>query len=281
MKSPIIRINDVSEIDTSRVSVYDLNNRYLDRRGNMYGLKYDRLSKKIQIIRIVRTLTDEAQLLQQKIIRKKIDQTKNPAEEDFPAEQFELQEESFFDPDLLVSETLNLVTAHKERLRGIIMNIKNSNIFPKENKHESVELENIFRNLEIDGIQQFEKVENYEKELSHYPRSITYYQAKIDNHGRAVIESLGNNKDKIMNFIHLYEMYISLKAVYRNLKKILMSLVEFINQRDVESGRKFTPFEKQSFEDSQVSIANTLFEIDDILNKLAPLGEYLKSPENF
>jgi hypothetical protein len=281
MKSPIIRINDVSEIDTSRVSVYDLNNRYLDRRGNMYGLKYDRVSKKIQIIRIVRTLTDEAQLLQQRIIRKKIDQTKNPSEEDLPSEQFDIQEESFFDPDLVVSETLSLVSAHKERLRGIMMNIKNSNIFPKENKHESVELENIFRNLEIDGIQQFEKVENYEKELSHYPRSITYYQAKIDNHGRAVIEALGNSKDKIMNFIHLYEMYISLRAVYKNLKKILMSLVEFINQRDVESGRKFTPFEKQSFEDSQVSIANTLFEIDDILNKLAPLGEYLKSPENF
>ena len=283
MKSPIIRINDVSEINTSKISVYDLNNRYIDKRGNMYGLKYDRMSKKIQVIRILRTLAEEAPVIHQKIVKKKFEEAMSPSEDEFPEDEFEEDEEDniFFDPNSLISDILDQISSHKERLRGIMMNIKNSNIFPKENKNESVELENIFRNLDIDGIQQFEKVENYEKELTHYPRSITYYQAKIDTRGREVIEFLAGSNEKIMRFIHLYEMYNSISAVYRNLKKILLTLVEFINQKDLDTGRKLSQFEKQSFEDAQVSISNTMYEIDEIIDSLIPLNEYLKSPENF
>jgi hypothetical protein len=46
MKKKIIRINDISEIDTSKISVYDLNNRYVDPKGNLFGLKYDRFKSK-------------------------------------------------------------------------------------------------------------------------------------------------------------------------------------------------------------------------------------------
>jgi hypothetical protein len=137
----------------------------------MYGLKYDRLSKKIHVIRIVRTLAEEASGIQQKIIKKKFNEAMLPPEDELPGEETEDEEKEdiFFDPGTLINEILEQISSHKERLRGIMMNIKNSNIFPKENKNESVELENIFRNMEIDGIQQFEKVENYEKELTHYP----------------------------------------------------------------------------------------------------------------
>ena len=38
MKKVIIKINDVSQINTSRVSVYDLNNRYIDPLGNITDL---------------------------------------------------------------------------------------------------------------------------------------------------------------------------------------------------------------------------------------------------
>ena len=42
MKNVIIRINDISDIDTSKISVYDLNNRYVDTHGTMYGLRYNK-----------------------------------------------------------------------------------------------------------------------------------------------------------------------------------------------------------------------------------------------
>ncbi|PKL37686.1 MAG: hypothetical protein CVV44_15190 [Spirochaetae bacterium HGW-Spirochaetae-1] len=285
MKHKIIRIDSIAEIDTSKINVYDLNNRYIDPRGNIYGLKYDRLRKKIEIIRLVRTLTDEAPVMQHKIIQKKIDDTRNIVEEEDYEEELDgdmsVEEERIFDPLTLVNETLRMMDSHRERLKGIMMNIKNSNVFPKENKSESIELENIFRNMEIDGIQHFEKVDNYERELTSYPRSITYYQAKVDTHGRQVIEMLGGNNERILRFIHFYEMYNSITALYRNLRKILTTLIEFVAVKDVENMKTLTAFERQSFEDATVSIDNTMREIDRILDSMVPMGEYLQDPENF
>jgi len=71
MKNVIIRINDISDIDTSKVSVYDLNNRYLDSHGTMYGLKYNKSLRKIEVIKIVRTHEKNAASYQQQIMQKK------------------------------------------------------------------------------------------------------------------------------------------------------------------------------------------------------------------
>jgi len=58
MKQRIIKINDISEIDTSKISVYDLNNRYIDKNGSMFSLKYNRGERKVEIIKIVRDIVD-------------------------------------------------------------------------------------------------------------------------------------------------------------------------------------------------------------------------------
>lgn len=71
MKNVIIRINDISDIDTAKISVYDLNNRYVDMHGNMYGLKYNKALKRMEVIKIVRTHEKNAGTFQQKIIIKK------------------------------------------------------------------------------------------------------------------------------------------------------------------------------------------------------------------
>ena len=51
--SRIIRVASVEDIDLTKVSVYDLNNRYVDSQGNMYGLKYNRSDKKIEVIKML------------------------------------------------------------------------------------------------------------------------------------------------------------------------------------------------------------------------------------
>ena len=282
MKQKILRITDISEIDTSRVSVFDMNNRYIDGRGNIYGLKFNRLTKKIEVIKLIRTHTDEAQFVQHRIIQKKIKtqqiQEKEQSEwhnddtEDIPA--------TAFSPRDAVERIISLIGPHRERLKGIIMNIKNSNAFTRDNKTESIELDNIFRNLDIDGIQQFEKIENYHRELTGYPRSITYYMAKLDPRSRDIVDSMGTESDRVMRYIFFYEMNNSITAMYRNLKKILVNLTEFLSTKDIESMKNLTSFEKQSFEDANTSIENTLLEIDDVLDSLLPMDDFLHNPEN-
>ncbi len=283
MKTRIIRINDISDIDTSRASVYDLNNRYVDPRGNMYGLRYNRLERKVEIVKLMRSTPVDAHLYEQKVAKTRIEKSRETEEEPLPEEEQkeEYEEvEEFFDPAGLIRNTLHLMDAHQSRLQGIIMNIKNSNVFPKENKTDSIELENIFRNLEIDGIQQFEKVDNYEKELTNYPRSLTYYQAKIDNEGRKIIDFLSGDDERIMQFVHYYEMHQSIVALYRNLRVILTQLIEFLDTKDVESMKSLSNFEKQAFHDANVSLDNTMIEIEEVLNSMEPLREFLQEPSN-
>jgi len=67
MKTKFIRIDDVSEIDTSKIGIFDLANRYIDKYGNMYGLRYNRDVKKIEVVKIMRTQKKHATYFSQKI----------------------------------------------------------------------------------------------------------------------------------------------------------------------------------------------------------------------
>jgi hypothetical protein len=69
MKTKFINIYDVSEIDTTKITVYDLNKRYIDAQGNMYGLRYNRELKKVEIIRIMRTSSQHASYFTQKMMQ--------------------------------------------------------------------------------------------------------------------------------------------------------------------------------------------------------------------
>ena len=283
MKSAIIKIDDITDIDISKIGIYDLNNRYMDVKGNIYGLKFDYGSKKIKIVRIIRTHKEDAPFIQQQILMRKIQDVpevndKAPEHE----ETFDTDDkEEPFNPSMVIKDILGNIDSHKARLRGIMMNIKNSPLFSKD-KGEIKEFEDVFRGIDIDGILQLEKTESYEKELSLYPRSITYYQAKVDNQARATMERLAGNNDGLRNFVYSYEMSNTLLHVYENLRKILESLAELIKKFSVEEESSvMSSAESKSFVDAQISITNTVIEIDEILKKLKPFGEYLKHASNF
>jgi hypothetical protein len=188
MKHKILRIDSISDINTSKISVYDLNNRYIDAQGNLFGLRYNRIEKKIEIIKLIRKNSSDAFHVQQRIVKDKKDNPSyNVSEENFyenDDEAAHIETEQFVDPEGFINSTIAEMSNHKSRIQGIIMNIKNTEAFPRDNKHEAAQLEDIFRNIEIDGILRFDELENYYKELTSYPRSITYYQAKLDSKGR-------------------------------------------------------------------------------------------------
>ena len=276
MRSPIIRINDVKDIDTSRISVYDMNNRYIDHSGNMYGLKFDRNTKKIKIIHLLRTLREESYAIQHQIIAKRLQSSINK-EETIEENENPYVDLDNFDPILVLNEILSLMESHKERLKGIMMNIKNSNVFTKDNKEESIELDTIFRSIELDGLQQIDNVESYEKELSQYPRSLTYYQTKLDSTARRVVDRMMGDTVRIMNFIHAYEMSAALNILYTLLRETLSSLMNLLGKMDDVLAAKTNQFEIKSFEDSRISVTNTMIEIDAILEKLKPFEEYLRT----
>jgi hypothetical protein len=285
-KARIIRIDDVSDIDTRKVSIYDLNNRYVDKKGNLFGLKYNRLTKKVDIIKLMRTHFEDASAIQQQVIQKKISESRKPLDEisesrlnDFGTD-FSEKDEQYYDPEVFIDDTLSLMHTHGERLKGIIKNLINSNVFPKENKADSIELDDIFRSIEIDGVQRFEKIDNYKKELTSYPRSITHYQSKMDKRGREIIDILSENTEKAMKFIYLYEMNQSIREVYTALNTFVDNLTHFMSMKDLESMQHLSSIERQAFNDAEVSIKTTKDDINRILEEIPIVEEYITDSEN-
>ncbi len=276
----------MSDINTAKVSIYDLNNRYVDKKGNLFGLKYNRLTKKVDIIKLMRTHNEDASAIQQQVIQKKISESRKPLDEisisslnDFGTDISE-DDEHAYDPEIFIDDTLALMHTHGERLKGVIKNLVNSNVFPKENKADSIELDDIFRNIEIDGIQKFEKIENYKKELTNYPRSITHYQAKMDKKGREVIDWFAENTEKAMKFIYLYEMNQSIREVYTLLNTFVDNLINFMSSKDLESMQHLSSLERQAFHDAEISIETTKDDINRILEEIPIVEEYITDPEN-
>jgi hypothetical protein len=285
IKKRIIRINDVSQIDTSKVSVYDLNNRYIDPLGNIFGLRYNKNNRKIDIIKLERFHSGESRIYQQLANRHRdgkltADSSVEFVSDDEPEEEIN-KDEIFFEPEVFIEDVINHAETHKERIAGIIKNIYDSDLFQKENKQESTEFEDIVRNLEIDGIQQLDKLETYYRELTNYPRSITYYQSKLDNAGMQVYEKLAGNKEKTMRFIFMYEMSSSIKRVYTNLKKHIIQIDDFTANRNIDDRQNLTKHQKQSFIDARTSIGNTINDIENTLKQNSILHSYASNIANY
>ena len=147
---------------------------------------------------------------------------------------------------------------------------------------EVTAFDDLARHIEIDCIQQLEKLEGYYRELVNYPRTITYYQAKIDNEGKNLMDRLGGlKKEKIMKFIFYYEMSSSIKRVYSNIKKHINSLNELIEDKNPEEVQGISKHQKQAFIDAKTSITNTLSEVEEILQKNKKLYEFAVNKNNY
>ncbi len=284
MKKRIIRVGDISEVDTSKISVYDLNNRYVDPIGNLFGLKYNRDERRVEIIKLERIHSSEMLQYQRKIMtHMDIEQHHKFHSESklIPAEATD-SEEIFFEPDIFIESVVTCSGTHRERLAAILMNIDLSDIFTRQNKMQSTAMDDLARHIEIDCIQQLEKLENYYRELVNYPRSITYYQAKVDNEGKKIIDSMsGLKKEKIMKFIFFYEMFSTIKRVYGNIKKHMSAFEEFISDKNPDEIQGISKHQKQAFIDAKTSITNTVSEVDEVLKKNKKLYDYAMDPGHF
>jgi len=288
MKTKFIKINSISEIDPSKATVYDLNNRYIDSQGKMYSLKYNRRKRKIEIVQIIRTPAESAPFYEQKIRESRKAPQSPPGA---PSESEELAEaeiaepevaveEEHFDPGEFITEALELMTTHKDRLYGIMVNINNSPIFQNIAPETSNDLQNLFRNMDIDGIQRIEKVITTHKELVSYPRSVSYYLTKLDGKDKKFAEDIGD-ENRQMRYIFLNEMFHAIRNLYRTLTRILDEVKNIFREINTGDLSNLTHLDKQNIDDAKTSIENTVSEIRELLSKLLRLEEYLSNPDNF
>jgi hypothetical protein len=292
MKTRFIRINDVSEIDTSAATVYDLHNRYIDNRGNMFGLRYNRDTKKIEVLKIIRTPAQKSSYFQQQLIKHRRMKAISGEQYESPASDAgrdssgvggpddEIEGEEIFDSEQFINATIEIMKTHRDRLAGIMTGVRNSRIVPETERMDANVIIQIFRSLEIDGIKRIEKVLDNHKEIVSYPRSLSYYESKLDSRGRVVFESI-DDYEKRMKFVFHFEMFNSLKNLYNALFKALKDLDYFLQEKKIEEVKGVTVPEKQAYVDATTSIANTLRECSRIMRDLKKLEDYIYDANNF
>lgn len=287
MKTKFIKINSISEIDPSKATVYDLNNRYIDSQGKMYSLKYNRRKRKIEIVQIIRTPAEAAPFYEQKIREgRKAPKSPPVAPSELDEEQVEevtateVEAEEEFDPGEFITEALELMATHKDRLYGIMVNINNSPVFTNIAPEVSNDLQNLFRNMDIDGIQRIEKVITNHKELVSYPRSVSYYLTKLDGKDKKFAEDIGD-ENRQMRYIFLNEMFHAIRNLYRTLTKILEEVKNIFREINTGDLSNLTHLDKQNIDDAKTSIENTVSEIRELLSKSQIFEEYLSNPDNF
>ncbi len=295
MKTQFIQIQDISEIDTSKTTVYDLNKRYIDRAGNMYGLRYNRVSKKVEVIKVMRTTARNQTYFTQKMIEnRKVHHHEMPAEagfgESYDSElinhdhyRFHTDGESdfsSFEPDTFKQEMFNAITIHKERLSVIMKNVSNARLVNRDQRELSIRMDDLLRNIDIDGIQRIDKIITAYHEMTEYPRSINYYLGKLESRARTRVAAIAVEDNKI-KFVMMYEVYQQLKDLFFIVSKNLLSLKDFVSEMRESRYSKLSSMEKQSLADAITTIDNTLSEINSLSERLQTLDEYMYHPGSF
>ncbi len=279
MKHPIIRINDISDIDTSSITVYDLNNRYVDSLGRMYGIRYNRANRKIEIIRLIRAHANDASYYAQKVAHTRKTRPDEQPERSLLSDEIEdgepKEEIPPFDPNRFIKETLVSSDNHRRRIQGIIKNIENSSVVNREDKTTSLKMDDLFQKLEIDGIERLENISTVENELRNYPRSVTYYQSRMDRKGLEMMEKLGHDTDLIMRFIYLAEFYDITRTAYTSLTNTLDALREFVDEHNLDQKKGMTNVQKQELQDALTSLQSTYEEVEKIMDGLYLFEKHL------
>jgi hypothetical protein len=272
MKTRFIRIEDISEIDTSKISTFDLANRYIDKYGNMYGLRYNRDERKVEIVKIMRTPRKHASYFSQKLQRKP--EKVESQHDDYLGEVME------FDPEMCINHIVEIAKTHKDRLNGIIISIANSNIISDSDKMTWNTMNDYFRNLDMDGIQALEKINELYTEFNNYPRSIIYYQSKLDTKHRKILDEIPSESSKL-RYVKYYEMWYQVRNAYKTIIKILSDIRFLLEQQHIEEKRSMTPFQKQTYSDALTSIDNTVAEANKILSDCAMIEDIISSSKSF
>lgn len=292
MQIRYVYIDDISKIDHTKATVYDLNKRYIDSEGNMYGLRYNRESKKIDVIRLVRTSVQHAQIIAKRmhanLLSKKSSSESVRSSEPSIIEEFTVEEDDSGQepiekpkiiPDAFIAERFNELPLFRERIKGILRNINSSNINTRDHREITNPLDEVLRNIEIDGLGKIDKVTSLYRELSEYPRSINYYIGRLDPRSRNVLNAIHSDAKKI-KFILWADMKNSLHDFYSSLDGMLRSLSKNINALSDERLPKLSANERQLLTDSTTTVTNTINEIREIDRKLDEFDIFIHNIEN-
>ncbi|TGM52156.1 LIC_10450 family protein [Leptospira vanthielii] len=129
-----------------------------------------------------------------------------------------------------IEDFIKLLTTYRERVTAIIRNLQSSRIFeltgdPSENKNI---VGNFAREMDAQVFEAIDKMVDLHKEMTSYPRPITYYISKAPAEKREEMKLIESDKEKL-NRLHLFEMQRLSDIIVKDFKKLSLQLLNILN----------------------------------------------------
>jgi len=289
-KQNYIKIDSISEIDPNKMSISQINQRFIDKDNNRYALRFNKEIRRMEIIKISTNQSVEvvspfvespaaqspappsAPILKEPealappsppktlIERRKFPRGPRPEPGEEPllggdveldiigmedsrapekkestpvssdSAVFHNETADFRKPGQLIEHFIKILGTYKERANAMIRNIQSSRIFevtgdPSENKNI---VGNLAREFEAQIFEAIDKMIDLHKEMTSYPRPITYYISKAPSDMREDMKLIDSDREKL-DKLHLYEMQRHTSTIVTDMKKLSLQLMNILN----------------------------------------------------
>lgn len=282
VKLEYIPINSIDEIDPRRVSIRDLNKKYIDREGNRYATRFNIKTREVEIVRLARTI-EEARRLQIKIRNQKsgtspVPSTSRseaiseprPAEGIDPGDYYHTADDigghGIVDKDLL-DDCVQEVTKIRERQQAVLNSLRKNQIFDRDQYDGFSE---ITRKIDTESWQAGDEAINYYKELYSYPRPVTHYLNRLNSEDRQWVESLGDEQSRL-ELIKKLEMYNGFHKAFQSIYSVTSDLKGMLEEIPEEMQSKLTASQTMAVRDALPSLEIIQ---ENSLAKMAALDEW-------
>jgi hypothetical protein len=275
MRHQYIRIDSVTEIDTSRIGVGNIENRYIDSQGRRFATRFNMRSRKIEVVPIA--LGREEAVFAKRLAGQK---TENATAEGSGSPQQRVHPnpmkippwitDTGIEPDAHESELhAFLVLAEREmqrngeRYRGLIQSLKMSSVLEDmkdNNQHDAIlELTNTY---ERDIQSHASRVQSMVVEFLRFPKPLASYLGQIDRNCKKYVEKLELDKQK--RYCQAYLLAGEMFAVFKGCQELIAMIEKFTQDAKPE---KLNYDRKGAFESAMQSLQYVKSALDDEIAK--------------
>lgn len=167
-----------------------------------------------------------------------------------------------------IDAMLKKIEETRARVNAVLVNIKSSRIFeitgdPSENQNI---IGNLTREFDVEVFQHIDAATNYLKELTFYPRAISYYTAKFERSRR---KELANTDDKQkLHLVIRWEMQEAFTKILENLKALIVSLLEVLNMKSESQIKQLQYMNQMLFRNAKDASVFISHDVDKLIKEL-------------
>lgn len=239
MRHNYIRINSLADIDTSRITLRSIENRYVDSQGRRFATRFNLRTRRIEIVPIA--LGKEEALLTRRLLAASgagedklssesgAQRRVHPSPMKLPQWIAELN----IEPDMSDSEMHGfLVNAEREiqrngeRYRGLIQSLKMSSVLEDikdGNQHDAVL--GLTNSYERDIQAHASRVQAMVVEFLRFPKPLASYLGQVDRNCKKYVEKLDIDKQK--KYCMAYLLSSEMFSVFKGCQELMEMIEKF------------------------------------------------------